>query len=279
MAVLRRSLRVVLVSAVAVLFLPVPATAAQRATGVDSDEVVRYADPNPDASQITLHGRRIGPDSCEFSLEGTGAGARESQGAVRYDEIEYDPANCVSVIDVSSADSGSADTQYGESIGGASALAGPTTASSDTGAASLLCENPYKDTSRTYTAAACIHSWFEDPPRIHVNDLTNYVQWNPSGGCATAGASHASYYIKYLTSTGWSVNSNKFSPSFSCSGVVSHNETVFQNTAFCAGVFPVLTGYNQKITGRGNGTYSWSVTWAKNGLCSGLLSFHTEQRP
>lgn len=164
MAVLRRSLRVVLVSAVAVLLLPVPATAAELATGADGDEVVRYAEPNPDASHITLHGRRIGPDSCEFSLEGTGiAGVRESQGAVRYDEIEYDPANCVSLIDVSSAESGGADVQYGESTGAASAMAGPTTASSDIGAASLLCENPYKDTSRTYTRAACIHSWFEDP--------------------------------------------------------------------------------------------------------------------
>lgn len=71
--------------------------------------------------------------------------------------------------------------------------------------------------------------------------------------------------------------SNRWDPQFSCSEVTSHNETVFGNTAFCFGVFLTLTGYNQRITGFAGGGYYWSVTWAKNGLCSPFLSFHTEQ--
>lgn len=268
------------------MFVASPAPASPTPDGSESTgaRIVSYAEPDPSARHLELQGVRVGDDGCEFSLSGV-RGASDPSRWTRYSEISYDPSRCTSIIELTNPRQAARDetpTEDREASGGtksATRSAAPGTRSESTSQAAPLCENPYRDTTHTYTRDACIHSWFEDPPGIHVNDLTNEVQWNASGGCAHAGWSAASYYAQWLGATGWRMLENSFMPSFSCSGVTSHNETIFSNTTFCAGVFAVFTGYNQKITGLGSGGYSWNVRWAKNGVCSGLLSFHTEQNP
>lgn len=77
------------------------------------------------------------------------------------------------------------------------------------------------------------------------------------------------------------MESNTFSPSFSCTAVISKNNTRFENPIFCA-LITVATWYDpQRITGKANGTYQVSGAWGSDqgSICPLPLFFNQEVYP
>jgi hypothetical protein len=257
-----------------------PARQSAAATGL-----IRYSAQNPSARHMVLTGKKTSSGGCLFRLSGnTGTPSL-------YTETAYDPNTCQSFIDMTQAasapsasagkpaaqgDSSEASTGQGDSSVGAAPAFTETPA-----AAQATCTDPYRDTHHSYSHSACIHSWFHDPPGIHVNDVTNEVQWNPGSGCATHGRSYSSGYLKWYTTTGWQLYHNHFLDSFNCSGVTSdyidpsrsdNAGAIFINGLFCVATV-TYTYYASQITGFSNGSYTWQVDWSKTGACQSLLTF------
>lgn len=266
---------------------PWPANAGPASDVTEQFEgpgIVRSTKPNPNASHFVLQGVSVN-GVCRFTFETAGVATRGTTGGIRYSQIAYDPRTCRSLIEVTAISRVSEGApaveaeEAGGGAGGEDASGGPQSNSTP----QVLCpfENPYRDYQHTYTKDACVHSWFSDVVGIHVNDLTNEVQWNPGGGCANNGWSYASWYAKWLSETGWEMESNTFSPSFSCTAVISKNNTRFENPIFCA-LIRVATWYDpQRITGKANGTYVVSGAWGSDQgtFCPVPLFFNQEVYP
>lgn len=247
--------------------------------------LIRYSAQNPNADHMVLTGKKTSSGGCLFRLSGN------TLTPSLYTETAYNPDTCQSFIDATQAgpalsapaatsatgqDSSATSTGQGDASTGADpSFAGALAA------AQATCTDPHRDTHHSYSHSACIHSWFHDPPGIHVNDVTNEVQWNPGSGCATHGASYASGYLQWFTTSGWQLYHNHFLDSFNCSGVTSdyidpsrsdNAGAAFVNGIFCSATV-TYTYYASQITGFSNGTYAWQVDWSKTGLCQNLLTF------
>jgi len=247
--------------------------------------LIRYSAQNPSARHMVLTGKKTADGGCSFQL-------RAKVGAPsQFTETAYDPSTCQSFIDVTAAapvrsasvaKSVAADATAATDSGQGDTSAGDVPDFTDVLAASqATCTDPYRDTGHSYSHSACIHSWFHDPPGIHVNDVTNEVQWNPGSGCATHGRAYSSGYLKWYTPSGWQLYLNHFIDSFRCAGVTSdyinpsrsdNAGAGFVNEIFCAATV-TYTYYASQITGFANGTYTWQVDWSKTGLCQSLLTF------
>lgn len=268
------------------------APAARPAPG---SGLIRYSAQNPSARHVTLTGKKSG-GGCTFKLTGSTAAAQAKSGVTTfYHETAYNPSTCQSFIDVSqvkaasaaparpagaaapsAAEQGTASTGQGTAFSGTA----PSPPAAVTPAAAT-CADPYRDTAHSYADSACIHSWFHDPPGIHVNDVTNEVQWNPGSGCANHGRSYSSGYLQWYTTSGWQLYLSHFASSATCGGIVSsyidpsrsdNAGAAFVNTIFCAATV-TYTYYASQITGFSNGSYQWQVDWSKTGLCQNLLTF------
>ncbi|HKT05994.1 MAG TPA: hypothetical protein VJT31_41335 [Rugosimonospora sp.] len=230
--------------AAAALFAAPSAASAAPAPGTGG--LVQYSASNPQATHVVLQGTRVA-GGCQFTTIGKGA---TSAARVRQVETAFNAQTCTSYLDQ---------------------VAAAPVAKPAVSARVASCLNPFRSTSTFYLDDACIHSWFQDGSGNHVTDVRNEVQWNPSGGCATAGADFASYYA--FRAAGWSQTLNSFTSSFSCAGVTSQTSQSFQSTTFCSGT-SVTTFDPGFVTGHGDGSYNWSVTWRKSSSCTlafGLL--------
>lgn len=273
------SLATVLVLALVVAGAPAVALAVEPSAEpehLSGPNVVRYAIVTTGPTFI-VQGAALPNGGCRFSLQGNGLAG--DPGA-RLDEVALDPTTCQAEIQETALVALSSPSTEGSSAGGGTAR-GRVGVGGSVGpyyGGGATCANPYAD-NHYYPREACIHSWFEDPVHLHVNDLTNEVQWTPGNGCANNGPSYASWYAQYFSPTGWYILSNQFQPAFSCSSVTSKSTTVFANTVFCVGSLTTDWYAPQLIQGFANGTYTWSVQWYQTGVCSYLLSFHTETSP
>ena len=241
-------------------------------TGAD---VVRYATAT--GSTRIHQGKRQPGGGCSFSLDGTvGPAGSGSQ----LTEVAYNSKTCQTEIEVGAPATGGSETSTGsESSGGGSAgtdkpAAGGIAPAYGGGAS---CVNPFASNSY-YPREACIHSWMQDPIQIRVTEITNEVQWTPSGGCATAGPEYASYYEQRFVPSGWFLLGNSWQPSFTCQAVKSQSGVLWQNNLFCANT-PTSVTIAQFIKGLPGGGYTWSVNWTKTGVCSLLLSFVSTTSP
>lgn len=252
------------------LLLASPAVrAVDSSSRLGGPNVIRYAPTT--AGSFILRGTSLAAGGCTFTLQGSGGPNGVLTGQR---ELAYNPSTCRTEIGPEAA--ASTPGAAGQSIAGGSE--GRNLAESGAGpdyGGGAHCTNPNAD-NHYYPYEACIHSWFQDPLGLHVNDLTNEVQWTPSGSCASSGRTYASWYAQWLGATGWYLAANTFQPSFTCAGVISKSVTTFFNTAFCSGLLTTTTYNPQMVEGFANGTYTWSVTWAKTGPCSLLLGFYHE---
>jgi hypothetical protein len=246
------------VAALAALALTAPGAGAASAAPLDlrGPAVVRYAHTGAPggATRRVVTGSRLPNGGCTFPLTlHRAAGAA----AVSVHELAYDPSACLSLV----------------AIGGVTAAAALPTGTID---AAVRAVGP-----RGVQAAAVTsnwHAWFQDPPGIHVNDVTNGATWSPNATCAFPAGSTASFSRNYqwLTATGWSLQDNNWQTSAACSGVVSSSQAHFHNTPFCA-FLPTDTYYNRNVlTGLAGGGSTGSTTYSKSGACAGLLSFHAQ---
>jgi hypothetical protein len=265
---------IILVGLLIIFASPALASTGPSASAVHlrGSNVVHYGTAR-DGATVIVRGVRLSNSRCSFTLSGSGLAA---QGGERLDEVAFDPTTCQSELQSGSLGDG-AQPPDGSAGGGQGGVAqevsgGP---SPDYGG-TANCPNPYEDNSNYYPDERCIHSWFTDPVNIHVNDLTNEVQWTPGSGCANHGRNYETWYAQWLATTGWALVANQFVPSASCSNVTSKSNTGFANTVFCALTLTTTTYGPQVIQGFASGTYTWSVSWTKGGLCSGLLTFHTQ---
>ena len=266
----------------------VPAPTTQPLTGPN---VIYYPDPTggKHASDTIAQGSSVGNKVCHFTVSGSG---KAGTGASIGHELAFDPDTCRALFGIDpatpgsdrSTTSGTASTAITISHGtprqapnGSSA--DPTASGGGTGSMAVTCDNPGADTTHSYADAACIHSWFQDPVPppvgpIHVNDVTNEVQWNPAPTCADAGYSTDSYYPQLDALTGWYIQSQTFSPYFGCDKVQSQTNVTFENDTFC--LLMTTHTYYQPSTIEGDdlGNYAWWVSYDKDGGCNSLLSFN-----
>lgn len=245
------------------------------------------ADPHLSGPDVIQYKTAVGPTEiltgtplpgggCAFSLEIAVPLGESAPGGA---EVAYNPRTCQSEIEFESGVSRAEPGAGSGSSGGGKAGPGRPNSSGITPqyGGGATCSNPYASPGY-YPREACLHTWMQDPPGIHVTDLTTEVQWTPSGGCATAGAEYASYYEQHFVPTGWYLISSSFVPSFSCTNVVSAAAAAWQNNLFCANT-PTGVTITQTIRGLANGTYNWSANWTKSGVCSYLLSFQYDPSP
>ncbi len=240
----------------------------------------------PDVNQYSIarsptqiiHGKPQGDGGCSFSFEGSVELGHSGSGL---NEVAYDSKTCQAEIEfVPSASTGGigpstgAETSGGGSSGPSKLGAGGIAPAYGGGAS---CVNPYAS-NLYYPREACLRSWMQDPIGLHVTEITNEVQWTPSGGCATNGRSYASYYEGHYGPSGWFLIGNSWQPSFTCQAVTSKSDMSWLNTLFCATTWTYV-GISQYIKGLPSGGYTWSVSWTKSGLCQGLLSFHAVPSP
>lgn len=130
------------------------------------------------------------------------------------------------------------------------------------------------------------HSWLQDPPGIHVNDVTATIDYFSLPNCATAPGTWVTHTVQWVwfKTTGWQLKEHPWAHSANCSGVTTTaTKAHFHNRLFCAAVSPILAFfptevYHQptSITGYWNGTYSGSFYYTKSGPCSYLLNYHYE---
>ncbi|MEV6343796.1 hypothetical protein [Actinoplanes sp. NPDC051851] len=244
---------------------PAQAGAAARAG------LVRYAAQDPAAAHVTLRGTKVAGGGCRFTATGTGSAGETT--AVQQVETAFDAATCTSYLDRTEVAAGTTATATVTRSGGSGRGAAGTTAGPEEGVSAQVasCYNPYRSTAYYYSSDACIHSWFQDAYGNHLNDVRNEVQWNPYNGCATYGYSYASNYWSYAS--GWINYLNGWTPSFSCSGVTSQSSVGFYTNSYCGYSYDYYSpGY---LTGYGDGSYAWSVTWYKSSSCTmafGLLN-------
>ncbi|WP_030442555.1 hypothetical protein [Actinoplanes subtropicus] len=244
----------------------VQAPAAAAPSGGTNGELVRYVQQDPAATHVVLKGTKVA-DGCAFTLTGTGSSARH--GAVKQVETAFDAASCTSYVDRKAISAPVAAVGGAVRSGTEGKASGARTATAEKAAGAKVanCYNPGRSTSTTYLDDACVIFWFANPTTgVHVVGLANEVQWNPANGCATYGSSYASDY--YSTLAGWSVNLNSWTPSFSCSGVTSYTSKGFYNNTYCSGSAATVAFDPAYLTGRADGSYSWSVSWRKTGSCS-----------
>jgi len=179
-------------------------------------------------------------------------------------ETAFDPATCRAVLTIQPATAFSATPSlvYGKAL-----LALP-------GKGAVLAA-----TSTHYQDAAYVHSYFQDPVGIHVNDVWNDIQWNPGNGCADNGNALATQELQWYSQDGWVVVSNKFLASFTCYENTSGSNSHFQNGAFCSGANSDTYYQPQLLNGFADGTYNWSIHWENDGPCYSFLGFNEEDGP
>ena len=223
-------------------------------------DVVWYValDALPTGTQtIVVQGAATPDGGCAFDLEGSGGAPDATQTG---QEIAYNPVTCQSLI----AENLPEEPDLTPSEG--------TQAQSDSGSVT----GSSSSSARYHTES--LHSWFEDSPGIHVNDVTNYVWYYADGTCLVINATQG-YDLRWLWETSWYLAASNWNHSLTwCppgSHVTSSSYAHFANILFCAIIFDTDTYFNRNVAkGYGNGGYSFSVHWEKSGPCSPLLSFH-----
>lgn len=211
------------------------------------------------ANSVTyvLQGVRLPGGGCQFSGQMT---LGPEQNSVTELELAFDPDTCRSLIErgilVTSGDMTNLEETATSNGSTSVATSGPS-ASSTLG-----------------TWRATFHSWFEDPPGIHVNDVINIVEWSPDGVCALPPGTTAnvSFDLRWLTTTGWSLASHTWDRGGDCLRVWSGSTAQFTNGVFCLG-FDTHTWYEPNyVEGRADSSAGtvWSVR--KEGFCAFLLS-------
>lgn len=256
----------------------VSAAAQPPANQQSSTGIIRYSAQNPNVPHLVVTGVKVA-GGCRFVLGGNGPAPTSTQ----FQETAYDPATCQSFIDeVPAQAAAAASTPASQSAGGGQASGNTDVAAAP--AAIPKCANPARDTHHSYSHDNCIDSWFQDVVGKHLTEVRNEVQWNPANGCASYGRAFASWYATWLANDGWYEVFSHFEPSFSCSGVrsalldsnISGNYGIeFENDIFCM-LSETTTWFASQITGKANGSYSWSVGWEKVGACEALLSWHAQ---
>lgn len=238
-----------------------------------ADAAVRYSTPDPSAAHVTIQGTKVA-GGCRFTATGHASSSQKT--AVQQVETSFDASTCTSHLDqttVAVGTTASAAAASASSSGQHAKGSAGVKAAASAGVTPLVasCYNPARSTAYYYSADACIHSWFQDAYGNHLNDLRNEVQWNPYAGCATYGYSYASDYFTWAS--GWYNYLNGWTPSFSCSGVTSQASVGFYTNSYCGYSYDYYSP--AYLTGYGDGSYSWSVSWYKSSSCTmafGLLN-------
>ena len=124
--------------------------------------------------------------------------------------------------------------------------------------------------------SAYIHSWYADPPGLHVNDVTNTIQWAPDGACAWPAGTTAYFgrTFEYLWQTGWSLNSYNWSYGAGCDKVYNEATVHYVNNIFC--LLMVTNTYYEpnRVEGLPSGQAAFRWSNRKDGTCSFMLSIN-----
>lgn len=181
-------------------------------------------------------------------------------------ELAYDPDSCRSLtrVGVPAERTASGGADGGET---ASDTSGGTFGAGATAPAS---------TYGRWTATAS--SYYEDPPQLDVNKVTNIIEWEPDGSCAVAVNPYGAWSeTTWRTGTGWSQEQKSHYHNATCSSVWSETWAKFKNTLFCIPWEDTFTWYQpNRVEGRPDtsAVHRWNA-W-KAGDCADLLTFQHE---
>jgi hypothetical protein len=244
----------ILISAAGGALRAAPAVAASTPLDLTGPSVVRYVAPAGmlELSRSIVQGVYGSNGACTFHGSATGSKGTPITEQV---EIAFDPATCRSLVVTG---------RPGASAGAQNPSGGGSLSSSSSGG------NPAPTT--TGDPSAYVHTWFQDPFGIHVNDVWEEIAWNPAYGCADYYRWSAKNWLQWYSQDGWYVNYNHSGFSPTCYSVEAASSVNFRNTFFCLATDN--TYYSPtRIDGYANGGWYASWYWSKDGACSGLLSF------
>jgi hypothetical protein len=207
----------------------------------------------------------LSPLGCSFALGGdVAAGAEGAQ----WDQVAFNAASCQAIYLVGPVQPVGDEQQATIAGGGAATVA-------------VSAAKRHLARATSFTRAAYIKTWYEDPATIDVSSLRNDVEWTSNGSCNT--------YYKWKRHAGWLAASGWYlkwvgdSPYIGCNNAISNSHAKMENDIFCWAVFNdpenVWTTYNydHKVSGHPGGGYSWAYNDYVNStlsICYRLLSHH-----
>jgi hypothetical protein len=244
-----------------------PAHPRARTTDLtlEGPNVIFYEHPEvlEKATRSIRQGEFLPGGGCRFS----GSAVLAPGEAITELELAFDPDSCRSLVETGtlvSRGTPAADPAWFAT----DAEVRDSVAASAAGAASFL--------TASVAQSAYIHSWYADPPGLHVNDVTSTIEWAPDGTCAWPAGSTAVFGRKYdwLWQTGWSLNSYNWSYGASCASVYNESTVHFVNNVFC--LLMVTNTYYEpnRVEGLPDGRAAFAWSNRKDGRCSFLLSIN-----
>ncbi len=253
-----------------------PTGASERVAGsqeLRGPHVVQYGEsdlPFTTSSLNVVQGSRETGIGCRFTGELT---VTPETPAVAIDEIAHDPDTCRSLVRVGEIPvptESSATSEKGMTVdqGGDpfSVTAGQDVGSTpDAGTEAAAAAVYPRKVARAYSA-------WEDPPQIDVAKSENWVNWNPTANCASAGWSTRGYRRNWYA--GWHSEFHIFEDGANCERVFSKSDSSYENTIFC-NPFAVTNVWflPNRVRGlpAGVATHNWDA--GKSGDCASLLHF------
>jgi hypothetical protein len=232
-----------------------PATAAGSTAGPVQDGWIQYSAPFvTNSEERILQGSFNQFGECDISSV---TELPPGQAAVQVDEIAHNPDTCESKVLISAT--GAAEDP-GDTVEKAEGASTPVVGlgTSDVGVQAVR-------------SAGYLRSYYEDPPRLDVNAVTNSTTWTWNG--SSVSSPYGGYRYEWLAASGWRRLENNWQNTYSSYQTTVSSYVHFKNTTFCG--FTTHTYYDRNtVHGRRDGYLVGEWNARKVGTCSGLLSFH-----
>lgn len=274
--------------------------------GFEGEGIAFYSadEPMTDSVASVLTGDKLPDGQCSFHHDPPPRAAE--RGVMMLRELAYDASNCRSLVEVGGLQA-VPDAQVFSALDATwqshKATARPNQGQHNPGSEG---ERPVQLISHTtHTHEYSQLAWFEDPPRLHVNELYIGVNWSPSptASCPVWPAGGQSPIFAYsrwhLRATGWYEKLEGWVPSVNhCDEVMTRAWSQYGNTDFCDSLAALLqiSGnipetvvtyryrssstaeyVNHDVFGHGDGRAAYQWGWSKGGGCSKLLAYKVVQ--
>jgi hypothetical protein len=253
-----------------------------------ADQWVSFNQPYALSDEQYVVGQGSSQDGgCRFPTAPLSIAGTSSPGtAIQQDEVSIDASTCTDIVASGSpppSDVSPSPVTSSPSSSGASAT--PTTApASPPGLPPLAKQKvgkggPLAHTAAVWESAGYMHSWYQDPVGIVVNDVFDYVQWRWNGGCVTEavpGGNSATW--SWLSGDGWYVEDNGGTYSYQdCTAAETTSYLEFENGIFCAGQAVNDWFWPNYSVGLYNGGLQGYASYGDSGAaCVDLLSYHDQ---
>lgn len=201
-----------------------------------------------DTKQFIREGVRLSDGGCKFIGNAT---LQKGESKTEL-ELAYDPDTCRSLVEIGTLISDEFVHSPDQIETEAKVIS--KTPGSDVVVTEMLGSDEVQAASAA--SKAILHSWYEDPVGIDLNNVENSVEWHPDGSCAWPSGEWAivTVSLSWFPYSGWYKVSDSHVATFSCGGVSIETTAHFRNDVFCVLSDDTFADYEpNKVTGLPNG--------------------------